>query len=109
MDAEAEQHLLGAIGQAKLEHAKLWPYFSLGGWSDGYETRADVFRGALAKMRSHIGEAAAICIVGDTPSDIAAAHANKLPIIAVATGIYTPLQLQEEQPDLLVQTLEELL
>ena len=99
---------LGAIGRAKLEHVGLWEFFSVGGWSDAFETRADVFRDAVAKMKEAAGEDAAICVLGDTPMDVSAARANGLPVIAVATGIYSIEQLLLSPPDLLLKSLEDL-
>ena len=40
-----------------------------------------------------------VCVAGDTPADIAAARANHLPVIAVATGNYSFEQLMEHAPD----------
>lgn len=99
---------LGSIGRVKLEHVGLWDFFTVGGWSDDFETRTDVFRNAIAKMRASTHSDAAICVLGDTPADIAAAHANALPVIAVATGIYTPQQLMAAPPDLLLRSFEDL-
>jgi phosphoglycolate phosphatase-like HAD superfamily hydrolase len=52
---------------------------------------------------------AKICVVGDTPADVLAARANRLPIIAVATGVYSREQLLMEEPDLCLGSFEELL
>jgi phosphoglycolate phosphatase-like HAD superfamily hydrolase len=48
-------------------------------------------------------------VVGDTPSDIRAARENQLPVIAVATGVYTIEQLQQESPDVCIRSFEDLL
>jgi phosphoglycolate phosphatase-like HAD superfamily hydrolase len=50
-----------------------------------------------------------VCVVGDTPSDIAAARANSLPTIAVATGVYSYQALLQHQPEVCTTTLEALL
>jgi phosphoglycolate phosphatase-like HAD superfamily hydrolase len=47
--------------------------------------------------------------VGDTPSDIAAAHANKLPVIAVATGHFSFDRLLEDSPEICAENLGALL
>lgn len=99
---------LAAIGQVKLQHAGLLDYFDFFGWSDGHETRSDVFRAAVGKARELRGPDAAICVVGDTPNDIQAARDNGLDVIAVATGIYSHERLEEEKPDLLLRSLSEL-
>ena len=96
------------IGELKLQHGGLHESFELGGYSDGFETRAEVFRAALEKVQERLGPAAAICVFGDTPADVQAAHANGLEVIAVATGIYTRAQLQAEGPELCLDSLREL-
>jgi phosphoglycolate phosphatase len=50
-----------------------------------------------------------VCVVGDTPSDIAAAKANGLPTIAVATGVYPYQTLLEHHPEVCATTLQALL
>ena len=100
---------LERIGQAKLERCGLLPCFDFGGYSDAYEFRRDVFRGALAKARALAGEQASVCVVGDTPEDIRAAHANELPVIAVATGIYSYEDLLNEAPEWCLRSLAELM
>lgn len=96
------------IGEVKLTDCGLWQLFDLGGWSDGFETRAEVFRAALGAMRERVGEGGAICVVGDTPADVQAAHANGLEVIAVATGIFSREQLAVDEPELLLGNFSEL-
>jgi phosphoglycolate phosphatase-like HAD superfamily hydrolase len=96
------------IGEAKLQQCGLRPFFDLGGWSDGCESRAEVFRTALVKLRKRLRTGAAVCAVGDTPADVQAARANGLEVIAVATGIYSREKLKAERPNLLVGSLAEL-
>ena len=97
------------VGEAKLQSCGLRPYFDLGGYSDGFESRADVFGAALLQMRRQLGENAAVCVVGDTPADVQAAHANGLEVVAVATGIYTREQLAAEGPESCLESLMELI
>lgn len=100
---------LERIGRLKLERAGLLAYFDFGGWSDLHETRSAVFEAAVMKAREFCGRDAALCVVGDTPSDIRAAHDNGLPVIAVATGIYPFEQLVEEKPEMCIRSFAELL
>lgn len=100
---------LERIGRKKLWRSGLLDYFQFGGWSDEYEYRADVFRGAIAKARAVSGPQSALCVIGDTPSDIRAAHENDLPVIAVGTGIYSVEQLQTEGPELCIRCFDDLL
>jgi phosphoglycolate phosphatase len=50
-----------------------------------------------------------VVIVGDTPSDIAAARANALPVIAVATGHSGFDRLMGHSPDICAENLAALL
>ena len=99
---------LERIGRAKLEHADLMRFFPIGGWSDGLENRADVFRRAAARMRERLPQGASLCVVGDTPVDVSAARDNGLPVIAVATGIFSVEELRSTSPDLCLHSLAEL-
>lgn len=99
---------LQKIGRLKLQYAGLHNYFKISGWSDEYEYRADVFRNAVAQIRAATPSGASVCVLGDTPADVVAARANGLPIIAVATGVYSQEQLAAEEPDLCLQSFEDL-
>ena len=101
---------LEVIGQAKLNIVDLLGQFHFGGWSDACETRAEVFHHAAATARRLARQDdPAICVIGDTPADIKAARANELKVIAVATGIYSFDALAAESPDLLINSMTELL
>ncbi|HEY0759663.1 MAG TPA: HAD family hydrolase [Acidisarcina sp.] len=99
---------LERIGWAKLERCRLRPWFQFGGFSDGYEYRADVVHAAILKARKLAGVDASLCLVGDTPADIRAARANGLPVIAVSSGIYSYEELVTDAPDFLVRSMVEL-
>ncbi len=90
---------LETIGWLKVEYVGLRHWFTFGGFSDRFPARVDMIAHAAQKARSFAGLRASVCVVGDTPSDIAAARANQLPAIAVATGNYTFEQLMEHSPD----------
>ena len=100
---------LEAIGWLKIEVAGLRHWFSFGGFSDRYEIRAEMIAHAAAEARRIAGAHATVCVVGDTPSDISAARANHLPVIAVATGHPTFDQLFEHRPEVCTTTLAALL
>lgn len=106
------------IGWLKLRAAGIADYFSFGSFSAHLklrsrqpdetpsagawlraELRSDIFRNGIREARAHLGLTASVCVVGDTPSDIAAAHEVHAPVIAVATGIFTADQLREHHPD----------
>jgi phosphoglycolate phosphatase-like HAD superfamily hydrolase len=56
-----------------------------------------------------LGGNASVCVVGDTPRDIEAARANRLPVIAVATGRSSFDELNELRPEVCASSLADLL
>ncbi|MFZ0661726.1 MAG: HAD hydrolase-like protein [Acidobacteriaceae bacterium] len=90
---------LESIGWLKVEFLGLRPWFALGGFSDRCIARADLIAEAARQARALAGPQSTVCVVGDTPADIAAARANGLSTIAVATGNYSFDQLMEHQPE----------
>jgi phosphoglycolate phosphatase-like HAD superfamily hydrolase len=100
---------LEAIGWIKIEQAGLREWFRFGGFSDHFPIRAELIGHAARKARELAGADARICVVGDTPNDIAAAHANQLPVIAVATGSFSFDALAELQPEVCASSLADLL
>jgi len=102
----AQGKLLGAasgnlepIGWLKIEKAGLRKLFSFGVFAYPLEFRRDIFMHGINIVRQRLGKQAQVYVVGDTPSDIEAAKAVDVPIIAVATGIYKFDELQALQPD----------
>ncbi len=100
---------LEQIGWLKIEIAGLRDWFSFGGFSDRHAVRSEMVANALAAGRQVAGAHARVCVVGDTPSDIAAAKANSLPTIAVATGVFPYDALLRHQPEVCTSTLQALL
>ena len=100
---------LERIGWIKLERADIRKYFDFGSFSDAREKREDIFRYGVEQARRLRGPQTNVCFVGDTPADIRAAACFGLPVIAVATGIYSREQLLEHAPPLCVGSLAELL
>lgn len=90
---------LEVIGWIKVEFLNLRHWFTFGGFSDRFTLRADMIAHAAEQARALAGAEARLCVVGDTPADIAAARANGIPVIAVATGNYSVAQLMEHAPD----------
>lgn len=92
---------LERIGWAKMESCGLREWFAFGGFSDRYPNRAELVNAAAEQARQLLGNPAArICVVGDTPRDIQAARANRLEVIAVATGNYGFDELDACEPDI---------
>ena len=100
---------LEMIGWIKIEQAGLREWFRFGGFSDRFIQRSELVGAAAKKAREFAGADAIICVVGDTPRDIAAARANSLPVIAVATGHSSFDQLMSDRPDACATSLADLL
>jgi phosphoglycolate phosphatase len=108
---------LEKIGWLKVENAGLREWFTFGGFSDGFEDRAEMIAHGAEQARTilrtsadgNTGAGETVCVVGDTPWDIDAARANGLPTIAVATGRYGFDELMEHRPEACATTLAALL
>lgn len=97
------------VGWAKLRACGLRDYFSLGAFSGTLEKREDIIAHGIQQARELRGKITTMCLVGDTPSDIRSAHANKIPAIAVATGIYSVEELLAHDPEVCVSSCDDLL
>lgn len=94
----------------KIDRAHLNPYFAFGGYGSDSADRADLTRAAMARASMMHGQELApdtICVVGDTPRDVAAARAVGAVAVAVATGEYSVEQLRATGADHVLATLEE--
>lgn len=100
---------LEEIGWIKVEEAGLRDWFRFGGFSDHFHIRNELVAEAARKAREMAGSDARLCVVGDTPRDIEAAHANSLPVIAVASGGFSFDALIADRPEVCVSSLAELL
>jgi phosphoglycolate phosphatase len=100
---------LELIGWIKIESAGIREWFRFGGFSDHFPVRSELIGDAVRKARELAGAEASVCVVGDTPRDIQAAHANGLPVVAVATGHFTFDELMEYKPEVCTTTLADLL
>jgi phosphoglycolate phosphatase-like HAD superfamily hydrolase len=92
-----------ACAMIKLKHAGLAEYFDgLGGFGDDDGDRNKI--AALALERAGHPERA--FLLGDTPSDIAAARANGMVSVAVCNGQFDHATLEDEGADLVVDSFE---
>lgn len=95
----------GAVEAAthiKLARAEINQYFSFGGFGSDSNDRGELTRVAIRRASMVRGaplDPARVCVVGDTPMDIAAAHAADAVAVGVATGKYTVDQLQQAGAD----------
>ncbi len=94
----------------KLERVGLNRYFAFGGYgSDAAERPALIRRGA-ERGASRLGvplDECRLVIIGDTPKDIHAAHANGGECVAVSTGGVSSEELRSHSPDFLFASLAE--
>jgi phosphoglycolate phosphatase-like HAD superfamily hydrolase len=95
---------LEMLGWLKLEKAGIKPMFAFGSFSFPRESRADIFQHGVELARKILarkikGRQASVTVVGDTPSDIQAARAIDVPVIALATGIFSFADLKAQDPD----------
>ncbi len=101
---------LTRIGWKKLERAGLSHYFRFGAFGELARTRAGLARLAIRQARAEgwIRRSDPVVLVGDAPSDILAAKANRIRSVAVYTGISSAEELSSYQPDLLLGDLRNL-
>ncbi|MGF1579847.1 MAG: HAD family hydrolase [Gemmataceae bacterium] len=96
--------------KTKLGHFGLDDFFTFGGFGDHHEDRDDVAREALDQVRTHLGdhiELENIWVIGDTPLDVKCARAIGVNVVAVATGLHTREELQNHNPDLVLDDLSD--
>ncbi len=100
---------LEMIGWIKIEQVGLREWFRFGGFSDKFPVRSELVAHAAMKARELAGPEARVCVVGDTPRDIEAAHANSIPVIAIATGRYSFEELLAPGPEVCATSLTDLM
>jgi phosphoglycolate phosphatase-like HAD superfamily hydrolase len=95
----------------KLERGDLWRRFSFGGFGSDAGERAELVRVGIARGRAILGERTLareqIVVIGDTPKDVAAAHAAGAFAVGVATGSHTVEQLRASGADEAYPTLRQ--
>jgi phosphoglycolate phosphatase len=98
---------LSRIGWRKMERCGLKDFFRYGAFAEMARDRAGLARLAIrhARREGWIQKEAIISLIGDAPSDILAARANRARAVAVHTGISTREELLLHGPDLLVENL----
>ena len=88
--------------QLKLESFGIWHYFRLGAYGSDHHDRNVLV--PIAQQRAHVLLGYTIptqqtFLIGDTPRDIACAHAHGAHAIAVATGNYSVEELRRYAPE----------
>lgn len=93
----------------KLRRFGIWEYFTDGAFGDDAEDRNLLGPVAMQRMQlahSVTYEPVDVVIIGDTPKDIACAHACGARCVAVATGGFTRDQLAAHSPWQVLDSLE---
>lgn len=99
-----------AAAHIKLHRARLNRFFSFGGYGSDSTDRARLTKRALERAALVYGEPIdpKQCLTfGDTPLDVAGAHAAGLECVGVAAGQFTVQQLREAGADYAIHSLEE--
>jgi phosphoglycolate phosphatase len=94
----------------KLSHFNLWRYFKCGAFGGDSADRNALVPFALSRARvCGLPRIAPqdVLVVGDTPHDIACAHAAAATPIGVATGGYSVAQLRESGAEIVFQDLSD--
>lgn len=97
--------------EVKLAHFDLWRYFRCGAFGEDAHDRNHLVPIALDRARA-CGLPAAVAadrvvVIGDTPRDVACAHAHGARIVAVATGEYSAGALRDAGADVVFDDFSE--
>ena len=99
---------IGPCARLKLEAAGIHGHFTLGAYGHEHGNRNMIAHMALDRARRHcLHPSARVTLIGDTPSDISAAHAIGARCLAVATGRHTLPELQAAGADWVLPDLKE--
>jgi phosphoglycolate phosphatase-like HAD superfamily hydrolase len=93
----------------KLERAHLNRYFHFGGYGSDSPDRTALTRSAIERAAMLLGRALGreqVLVVGDTPSDVEAAHGADATSVGVATGEYSTQELERAGADYALPSLE---
>lgn len=96
----------------KLEHYGLGGYFGVGAFGSDHADRNLLGQIALERVRRETGKSytpGTTLVIGDTPRDVASAHAFGARCLAVATGKFSSAELEEAGADWVVESLSEVI
>jgi phosphoglycolate phosphatase-like HAD superfamily hydrolase len=99
-----------AAAHIKLARANLNRFFTFGGYGSDSADRGELTRKAIDRAGEILGsplDPQRVLVVGDTPKDIAAAHAAHAIGVGVASGHYSEEELNEAGAEYVLGSLEE--
>lgn len=99
-----------AAAHIKLARAGLNRFFSFGGYGSDSADRAELTRKAIDRAGVILGsplDPQRVLVLGDTPKDVAAAHAANAIAVGVASGHYSKVELREAGADYVLGSLTE--
>jgi phosphoglycolate phosphatase-like HAD superfamily hydrolase len=99
-----------AAAHIKLARANLSSFFSFGGYGSDSADRGELTRKAIDRAAQILGaplDPQRVLVVGDTPKDIAAAHAARAIGVGVASGHYSEEELRDAGAEYVLGSLEE--
>ncbi len=94
----------------KLKRGDLWRRFPFGGYGSDAGDRAKLVARAIERGTTRAGRAFAgheVFVIGDTPRDVAAAHACGAVAVGVATGPHSTDDLRKCGAEVVMETLDE--
>lgn len=100
-----------AGARIKLEHFDLWRRFAWGAFGDDFADRDALARAAVADAPARgvvLQDPTQALVIGDTPFDVACAHAAGARVIAVATGGHSVDELRASGADVVFEDLGDL-
>lgn len=101
---------LEAAAHIKLHRSRLNRFCSFGGYGSDSPDRAEVTRIALRRGSLVYGEDLdpdRCLVIGDTPHDVAGAHATGVACVGVASHNFNSAQLAEAKADWVIESLED--
>jgi phosphoglycolate phosphatase-like HAD superfamily hydrolase len=99
-----------AAAHIKLARANLSRFFAFGGYGSDSADRGELTRTAITRAGEILGsplDPQHVLVVGDTPNDIAAAHAARAIGVGVASGHYSREELRASGADYVLGSLQE--
>jgi phosphoglycolate phosphatase len=101
---------LEAGARIKLTRGDLWRRFPFGGYGSDAGDRAELVRVAIGRGQARLGRSLSkeeMVVIGDTPKDVAAAHAAGALAVGVATGSHDVDELRACGADAVFPTMKE--